>query len=172
MAWAVVSTLDSPTSGTFIFTGLTLSTYKCVQLRMAGITVTTDGTDVRVTWYVGGSEVTSTYSWLGMAQSSGGTANADQAASQASALLVANDANWDTGNAGTKSFGAVVTLHSPASTALYKRSQSIASHVGPTTNVIVSTFCQQMDNAGAVDGVKVGGTSNLTAGKVRILGLA
>ena len=172
MAWAIISTLTSPTAGVFDFASVDFSTYKVIRVHLSGITVTTDGTDLRLTFYVGGSEVTSGYNWLVRAMSTGGTSNADSAATQASLLLTSNDANWDTGNASTESFGGVVTVDAPASTALHKKAAFEVCHVGPTGNAITSQGMGQMNNAGAITGLKIGGTSNLTAGKVRILGLA
>lgn len=173
MAWDIVSTLDSPTSGTFIFTGLSLSTYKQIRVEISAVTVTTDGTDVQVTFYVSSSEVTGTsYAWLVRTQSTGASSLSDSAASAASCLLCSNDANWDTGNASTKSFYAWLQVDSPGSTALYKRVVGHGGHGGPTGNYISSPIAGIMTDAGAIDGVKVSGTSNLTAGKVRILGLA
>jgi hypothetical protein len=43
--------------------------------------------------------------------------------------------------------------------------------IGPTGNAIGGHGAGVMENAGAIDGIKIGGTSSLTAGKVRILGL-
>jgi hypothetical protein len=93
--WAIITTMDAPSSNVFAMTGLTLTTYKKLCLEMSGVTVTTDGTDIRLTFYVATVEITGTsYQWQ----------------------------------------------VSPAS--------------------------------GAIDGIKISGTSNLTAGKVRILGIA
>lgn len=172
MAWAVVSSLDTPTTGAFTFTGLTLSSYKVIRLEMYGITVTTDGTDIKLTFYVSGSEITSGYGWFGRSISSSGTGNGDTAVSQTSILLVSNDANFDVGNASTKSFGATVMVDAPASTAVYKKASFESWCIGPTGNCFPTHGMGQMDNAGAIDGVKISGTSNLVAGKVRLLGLA
>lgn len=172
MAWDVVTSTTSLTSGAFVLTGLSLSTYKSILIQISAVTVTTDGTDCRITFYVSGSEVTSTYTWAIQSQSTGGTGNSDSASSQASCLLCSNDANWDTGNASTKSFYAWVQVDSPGSTALHKRVVVHAAHIGPTGNAVSGGLDGYMGNAGAIDGIKVGGTSNLTAGKVTILGLA
>jgi hypothetical protein len=171
MAWAVIDSLNSPTAGAFTFASLTLTGYKVIQVRGTGITVTTDGTDPRLTLYVSGSEVTSTYTWGTMISSTGGTGNADQASAQASILLVSNDANWDVGNASTKACGFALTIDAPVSTALHKKVGIDLWAIGPTGNAIAARAIGQMDNAGAITGLKIGGTSNLTAGKVRILGL-
>lgn len=172
MAWTLIASLDTPSSGAFTFTSLTLSSYGVIQIICSGITVTTDGTDVRLTFYVSGSEVVTGYRWGSKSVSSGGTANNDGDTSDPSILLNSNDANWDVGNASTKSLGAIITVDAPASTALHKKAEIEAVMVGPTGNVLINSGVGVMENAGAIDGIKISGSSNLTAGKVRILGLA
>jgi hypothetical protein len=56
--WVLISSLDAPTAGVFDFPSLTLTSYSAVQVIGSGITVTTDGTDIKLTVYQGGSEVT------------------------------------------------------------------------------------------------------------------
>lgn len=172
-AWDVIATLDAPTSGTFIFTSLTLTGYSILQIRGYGIAVTTDGTDTRVTFYVSSSEVTSGYAWCNQQISSSASPNNDGASSsQTSGLLVSNDANWDIGNAAGEGGFFVINVDQPGSTSLYKRARLHHVATGPTGNVIHTFGHCLLTNAGAIDGVKIGGTSNLTAGKVRLLGLA
>ena len=171
MAWDVVASLDSPTAGAFTFTGLTLTSYKVIRVEIEGVTVTTDGTDIKLTFYVSGSEVTANYAWFSRSLSTSGTTNADSATAQAAILLVSNDANFDVGNASTKSFGAQVTVDAPGSTAIHKKASLESWCIGPTGNAFPVHGVGQLDNAGAIDGLKLGGTSNLVAGKVRILGV-
>jgi hypothetical protein len=171
--WAIITTMDAPSSNVFAMTGLTLTTYKKLCLEMSGVTVTTDGTDIRLTFFVSGSEITGTsYQWQVSPASSGNSVDPDELTGAANILLVQNNANWDVGNAAAKSFSGRVYIDSPASTALHKRTSSHVSAIGPTGNTIVSQGSGVMLNAGAIDGVKLSGTSNLTAGKVRLLGLA
>lgn len=171
MAWAIIATLDSPTAGAFDFPSLTLAGYKVLRIHLSAITVTTDGTDPRLTFYVSGSEVTTGYRWITRSVSTSGTGDSasDGAASQI--LLVASTANFDVGNAATESFSGTVTVNSPVNTSLYKAVHAETFGIGPTGNAIHTSAMGVMDNTGAIDGLKIGGTSNLTAGKVRVLGL-
>lgn len=172
-AWDVISTLDSPTSGTFIFTSLDLSAYSILQVKGYGITVTTDGTDPWLRIYVSSSEVTSAIHGRAQQQiSSGGSANNDGAGGGTFVRLVSDDANWDVGNAAGEGCAFTLNIDRPASTALYKRAGYETWATGPTGNVVYTFGCANVANAGAIDGIKVAGTSNLTAGKVRLLGLA
>jgi len=171
-AWDVIATLDSPTAGVFTFTSLSLSGYETLQVRMSDITVTTDGTDVRMTFYVGGVEQTSANLWVYYALQSNVAVNPDSAVSQASMLLCSNDSGYDTGNAALESFAGKVTIWRPTSTALNKLATVECFHINPSSVVIGSFGHTALINAGAIDGIKIGGTSNLTAGKVRILGLS
>lgn len=171
MAWAIIDSLNSPTSGAFDFPSLTLTGYKVLRVVCSGVTVTTDGTDPAITFYVGGVEQTSNYRWVGRSTSSSAASNSDSATAQSSMLLVSNDANFDTGNASTKSFGATITIDDPTNTATYKRALIECWPIGPTGNTFTSVQAGMLENTGAISGLKIKGTSNLTAGKVRVLGL-
>jgi hypothetical protein len=171
MAWTLIDSKNAPTAGVFTFSPLTLTGYDVVQIVMSGITVTTDGTDIYLTFYVAGSEVTSGYRWGSLAASSGGSYTNVGDASDPQIVLGHITANWDTGNASTKSFGGIVTVDAPMSTALHKRTGGHVFAVGPTGNVVSHHCTGLMENAGAINGLKISGSSALTAGKVRILGL-
>lgn len=172
MAWTSVASLSSPTAGAFTFTGLSLSGVKILQIRLSRIRVTNDGTDVRLTMYVAGVEIVATYEWSGRPVSTSAAFNADSGTSAASVVMMSNDSNWDVGNAAAESCGGRITIANPGSTALHKRVQAQLVHIGPTGNAIRSAWAGLMANAGAIDGVKIGGTSNLVSGHVRLWSLS
>jgi hypothetical protein len=172
MAWVIIDSMDAPVSNMFDFAALTLTGYKVIRLELSEIDVTTDGTDLRLTFYVAGSEVVTGYRWTYRPASSGGTTDGDQDTSDPAILLNQNNANWDTGNAAPESFASAVTIDDPTNTAQYKRANIESYHIGPTGNVIGSMGAGLMENAGAITGLKISGSSNLIAGKVRVLGLA
>lgn len=171
MAWTLISSLDTPSSGVFDFPSLTLTGYSVLEIICSGITVTTDGTDPKLTFYVGGSEVVTGYRWADRAVSASLSGIADGQTSSTSILLGSNDAAWDVGNAATESFGARIVVDNPLSTALYKKVTFESWMVSPAGNPLAHDGAGLMENAGAIGGLKISGTSNLTAGKVRILGL-
>lgn len=171
MAWTLIDGLDAPTSGTFIFSPLDLSGYDIVQIILSGIRVTTDGTLVRITFYVGGVEITSGYRWGVQGISASGTAVTDGDTSDPSILLGSDDSGFTVGNAATESFGAIITLDNPLSTALYKKASFESWYINTGGQPHAHSGAGIMENAGAINGLKVLGSSNLTAGKVRILGL-
>lgn len=166
----LVASLDAPSAGTFILSGLTLTEYRKVTLEVVGVTVTTDGTDVRLTFYTSGAEVTSGYDCYMHGRSSGGTSNADSVSGGASMLLVSNDANWDVGNAAAKSLGATIIIDGPGGTSLRKMMRHHTHCIGPTGNMISYHGGGVSNITGALDGFKVGGTSSLTGGRVRLWG--
>lgn len=174
MAWVEVDRKTAPASNVFDFASLTLTGYEAIRIACSGITVTTDGTDIKLTFYVGGVEQTgaTTYRWVQGAMSSGGTENADNDTSDPSILLNSNDANWDTGNASTASFSSTIVVDKPLSTSLHKRCSFVSWMLGPTGNVLVQPGSGVMGNTGAIDGLKISGSSNLTAGVVVVYGLA
>jgi hypothetical protein len=172
MAWAAIASANAPTSGVFDFPSLTLTGVKVLRVHLSEIAVTTDGTDIALTFYIAGSEVVAGYQWGFYAITSAGSPNQDGDSSDPSILLVSNDANWDVGNAAAESWHGIVTVFNPISTALHKRVTLEGSGIGPTGISVGSFGGGMLSNAGPIQGLKIGGTSNLTAGKVRILGLA
>jgi hypothetical protein len=171
--WTLIDSKDAPASNVFDFNALTLTGYEVLHVVCSGITVTTDGTDLLLTFYVGGVEIVTGYRWgMGATFSGGGVVINDGDASDPSIFLNSNDSGYDTGNAAGEAFDAVITVDNPTSTAFYKRAHF--ESVGTTTTgaVVATDGIGIMENAGAITGLKISGSSSLTAGKVRILGLA
>jgi hypothetical protein len=171
MAWTLITSLSSPTAGAFTFSPLDLTGYDVAMIVMSGIKVTTDGTDIYLTFYVGGSEVVTGYRWGSSAVSSSAS-NLDGVDSSDPRINLTNiSANWDVGNAAAESFGGIVRVDQPVSTSLHKRVGGEVVMVGPTSNTIYHHTHGLMENTGAINGIKIAGSSALTAGSVIILGL-
>lgn len=169
MGWESITSLAGPTAGIFDLPSLNLGPYKAVQLMLSGVTVTTDGTDLRLTMYVG-TEVVGNYHWAVLPNSTGGTANSDSSTSSVAVFLNSITAAWDTGNAAQEAFGATITVDAPTS-ALQKKVSYEAYHVGPTGNAINGKGVGLMENTGAITGFKVAGSSSLLTGRLDLLGL-
>ena len=170
--WTEIDRLDTPTSGAFDFPSLTLTGYEVIQIICSGITVTTDGTDPRLTFYVSAAEVVTGYRRGTQTATSGGSTLDEGTTSDTSIRLVADDAGFDVGNAAGEAFSSIIVVDAPLSTALYKKAEFQSVFTTPAGSAASTSGVGLMENAGAIDGLKIGGTSNLTAGKVRILGLA
>lgn len=171
--WTEIARLDSPTAGTFDFTSLTLSSYPVVQVVMAGITAAAGATIVSIRFYVGGSEISGTaYRWGLHADVTSGTGNTDGATGAAAGSLMSDDVGWRLGNAAGVGFGGIVTLDMTTSTALHKKGTVDVVYTNDAGSGTGNAGVMVMENAGAIDGIKISGTSNLTAGHVRILGIA
>lgn len=171
--WSVIDSKDAPASNVFDFASLTLTGYSAIQIVCSAITVATDGTDIKLTFYVSGSEVTSGYRWSNQSTTSNtGSGLDDGSTSAAAILLVSDNSTWDVGSDTGEGFGCVITVDNPLSTALYKKAGFHCAFTGTTGAVFGNSGVGIMENAGAITGLKISGTSNLTAGKVRVLGIA
>lgn len=171
-AFTEIARLDAPVAGVFDFTGLSLTGVKQLQIVCSGITVTTDGTDPLLTFYVSASEVVTGYRWGHKSMDSAANLLVDGDVSDPAIHLVSDNATWDVGNAAGENFGAVITLDQPVSTAFYKRVSIQSAYVNPAGNVVATDGVGVMENAGAIDGVKISGSSNFVAGHVRLLALS
>lgn len=170
--WTQIASLDAPTTGAFDFPSLDFTGYQLVQVVCAGITVTTDGTNLFLRYYVASAEVTTGYRWGMQSISTTPAVNDDGSTSAGGILLVSNDVNWNVGNAAGEGFGGIITIDNPTSTALYKKARFEVAFRGPS-NLIAMNGGGILENTGAVMGLKITEAgAGITAGTVRVLGLA
>jgi len=170
-AWALIDSVSAPTSGALALTGLDLSAYTTVRMILSGITVTSDDSEVKLTFYTGGSEVTSGYRFRLQGLSSSGSSDTTDSQSTSAIYLNSTSANWGVGNAATKSFGGDYTAFGLASSTLHKLVSGQAVAIGPSDSLVTFQSAGALNNAGVVDGVRVSGSSNLTAGSLTLLGM-
>lgn len=170
--WTEIDRQTAPSAGVFDFASLTLTGYEVIQIVVSGVTVTTDGTDVKLTFYVSGSEIVTGYRWGQQAVASTTGSVDDGDASDPAILLNSDNATQDTGNAAGESFSCLITVDAPLSSALYKKAEYETVNSRPDSDHETQMGVGIMENAGAITGLKISGSSSLTAGNVRILGLA
>jgi hypothetical protein len=171
MTWTLVHAVDAPASNIFDIPSLTLTGLKVIEIVVAGVVVATDDSIIRLTFYVGGVEIVTGYRWGGLDISSGASALDDGDASDPSIVLNSDNATWGVGNAASEHFNTSIVVDQPISTALYKRCEIRSAAVAPSGNVVVTSGQGLMENTGAIQGFKIAASSNITAGKVRVLGL-
>lgn len=169
--WTQIATSDAPSGGVFDFPSITFTGYIIVQIVMSGITVTSDDTAILFQFYTGGSLITSGYRWV-VRHTSNATADGDNNASTTSIGLTSNDATEAVGNASGEEFNAILTLDAPLSSAFSQKLEYEVAFTTPAGSSSGGSGVGVMDNTGAIEGFKVSGSSSLTAGRVRVLGLA
>jgi hypothetical protein len=172
VSWTLVSGADAPASNVFDFPSLTLTGLNVLEVLVSGLVVATDDSVVRLTFYVGGSEIVTGYRWGKFSLSSSASALNEGDVSDPSIAMCSDNATWGVGNATSEHFNASIVIDQPLSTAFYKRAEIQAALVAPSGNIVITSGVGIMENTGAIQGLKVAATSNITAGKVRILGYA
>ena len=169
MLWDLIGKLDAPISAEFDFPRLFLVPYRAVEIHMAGVTVTTNATNIHLNYYVAGTEITAGYRWTAdLIAASGSTG---ETASNSDSKIVLNTTGSPVGNASTKAFSGNVSITFPSSSALYKKCNFQTSYTIATATMASIAGAGIMDNAGAIDGIKISGDSDLTAGRVRLIGI-
>lgn len=168
--WGEVARQETLASGKLTIAGLDLTGIQVVRLYLNGVTVTTDDSQVLLTYLIGGSEVTAGYRWalrrLGAGVDGTSGSNSDSAIHLTSAA-----ATQGVGNASTEGFDAVVTVYHPGGS-LFKRANWRSVWSQPDGTVMQSAFSgAALDNTGAITGFVVAGSSDLTAGTVIVLGV-
>jgi hypothetical protein len=173
-AWAEVTRTSTVSAGAISLTGLTLTSYVAVRFVLTGITTGTDDTTVQLRFYVGGSEISTGYTWGGSRGATvlnGFSETRVNNADDAFALTREGTATGNLGNDVTEALHAVVTLFAPTGS-LYKLAYVDAGYTQAASASAVSSLVGgRLGNTGAIDGIKLYGSSNLTAGTIIVLGL-
>lgn len=171
--WGEAARVTTLTSGALVLSGYDFSGLICVQFHISGVTVTSDDTTVSLQFYIDNSLVTSGYRYGHNSRDSAATVGAQEGSTSiASIPLVDTRANRGVGNASTEGMSAVVTLYSPASSTQHKRCFTKSSYIIPAGNAAGIVYGGgQLNNSGAVTGIKVIGSSDLTGGSIIALGV-
>lgn len=173
--WTQIASADSPTSGAFTFTGLSLGSYIALQVVCINLVVDTDGTSIALRFYVSATEQTTSYRWSsqGMGHISGVASGTDSGNAAATGILLhPSTAGWTVGNAAGEHFNALIDIDNPNSS-LHKRAIVTSCYINVGSDESMSFGAGLLENTGAIDGIKVYPTANnISTGQVRILGLA
>lgn len=170
--WGEVARVTSVSGGKLTISGLDLSGLMLVKIFISGVTVTTDDSQVLFRFIIGGSEIATGYRWAGAFVAPSITAHDGSSNSDTSIHLTSSTAAEGVGNASTEGFGAVLTIPGPASTSLYKKVYYHSAYSNPAGNGMSSFNAGgQLDNASAVEGFVVLGSSDLTGGSMIVLGV-
>lgn len=165
---------DAPSSGVFDFPSLSLTDVRVLQVILSGVTVTTDGTRMRATFYIGGSEITGTsYRYAMELNPQDGAAGAtDAGISQAAGYLHSATSAYQATNATSRSYNGILWVDEPLSTALHKRCRWRASFGSVDNSMVAGVGAFICENTGALEGIKIQGSSAFIGGHCRILGLS
>lgn len=170
----VIATADSPTAGVFDFPSLSLGSYRHLEIVLAGVTVTSNNTRIQLTYYIGGSEITGTayrYAHELNTQDSA-AANQQGAISQAAGFLQISTAGYTSIDTAARAFNALIRIEEPLSTAHHKLARVRAPFGSSSNSLVGSIGAFICENTGAVQGVKIQGSSAFTAGQCRVLAVA
>ena len=166
----VIAALSAPTSNEFNFSGLSLGSYAKVVLILEDVSVTTDDSSLTLTFLVAGTEVTTGYRYDNRTYSSSNSTDSQSSAAAAGILLTDNTANWKIGNGSNKSYSGEVTVFGPGSTAKHKQCRFQSNVIFTSGNMGAIFGGGIMENVGAITGFRIVGSSNITAGKVTLVG--
>ncbi len=168
--WGEVARQDTVSGGKLTISGLDLSGMRVVRLYLDGITVTTDDSQVFLRFMVGGSEVSTGYRWsIGRT-----TVSLDDivGSNSGTEIPLSSLSTRGVGNASTEGLGAVIAIFDPGATTTYKRCHGQSAYTKPDGTLMeLGVIGGQLDNTGALTGVVVYASSNLTGGTVIMLGV-
>ena len=156
MASVIISTITSPTSNALTFSGLSLSGYRIITLRVDGLTVGTDDAEVLLQVSQSGSWLTgaSDYAYVMVVRSTGGSTE-DQSSTAASSIRLTDPtANWSVGNAAGEVFSARIELVNRES-GMPRQFTSTGAHVGPTGNCVLANGVGHINNSTELDGFRI-----------------
>lgn len=170
MGYTLISQITSPTSDVIEFSGLSLSGYDDVQVRLEGVTVGTDNVTVVAQFAIGGSLITSGYRFISTVTTTAGGQTDDNSTSAASMLLTRNATNM-VGNAAGESFAGIYQIGNP-NEALHKYLRGHASYTANDGNLRLVRSLGLLANTGTLDGLKFFLSSGtMPTGKASIWGI-
>jgi hypothetical protein len=170
--WTSIASLDAPTAGIFDFPGLTLTGYQVLEIVASEIIMGTDATHLCLRYSVAAAVVTAGYRWYNIPLEQAGGSN-DGDASDPFIALGGNNTPFLIGNASGESASVIVRIDAPLSTAHWRMASFRATHVSADGTVVATSGGGILETTSALDGFRLLASSgNLTAGKVRILGMA
>lgn len=171
MGYEKIAELTTPTSDVLDFTGLSLSGYDDIQVRVEGIVVGTDNVALVAQFVIGGSLITSGYRWHVWAVNSGGTQNTDNSTSAASMTLTRSAASSAIGNASGETFAGIYSIGN-TNEAMHKFLRGHAAYTDSAGNLRHVRSLGHLANTGTLDGIKFSLSSGtMTAGKAVIWGM-
>lgn len=158
----------APTSNVFDMTGLSFTGYQRAILYLDEITVDTANTLIILQFYISGSGLitSSTYDWSFSFEASGSTPAPGSIAGTSSIRLASYA---DSGS--NISWNAAVHICSPA-TSVNKLVHHDGAFMQSDGTVVETTGSGGLANTGAIDGIKISGSSGLiTGGRAMLVGL-
>ena len=170
MGYQIISQITSPTSDAIEFSGLSLSGYDDVQVRVEGITVGTDNVNLVAQFAIGGVLITSAYLYATYVLNEAGTGTTNSSASAASMLLNRTTTNA-IGNATGESFAGTYALGNP-NEALHKYLRGHATYTCDAGTLRHVRSMGVLKNTGTLDGIKFFLSSGtMPTGKATIFGI-
>lgn len=168
--WGEVARVTSVVGGKLTISGLNLSGIQVMRLYINGVTVTTDDSQIFLRFLIADAEISTGYRW-GVNRLTSGL-NDLVASAAGTELPLSSSSTRGVGNASTEAIGAVVTIFDPGSATLYKRSWYHTVYSKPDGTLMeLATSIGALENTGALTGVVLYGSSDLTAGSIVVLGV-
>lgn len=171
MAYEVIARQSAPASNVFDFTGLDLSGYEGIQVKMIGLRLGTDDADVLFQVYVGGSLITSGYHVASNVSTSGASNDSMAASSGSSIALTDTSLNFGVGNDTGENFSGLISLYNPTAS-VNKLFGMLSERTTPSGGGAHERGGGKVNNTGTIDGIKISvSTGTLTDGVVVIQGM-
>ena len=169
----LVASLNAPTSGSFDFSGLTLTGYALIEVYFAGLVTGTDDDDLWMRFRdSGGIKSGASYvQHLHLRNSNAGTVTTNAVTSTVAGLALGGTVTGLGSAAGETAHGRF-TIGMPGSTTLRKHSESVTTYIdagGHGTRCYMSSYWSADTNA--LEGfIITSANTNLTAGNVLVYG--
>lgn len=171
-AWTEIERLTAPASGYFDFQALDLAAYSALEIIGSGITVTSDQSLVKAVFYKAGPTALVDYAYHQYVVTTGATFVEESDTAQAEVpLCFADTATYKVGNAAGKSIGFSLLLGHPTLASKNKHMTFIGSFINSAGAGCRFEGGAMIKDTAAITGVRIGGSSDLVAGKVILLGL-
>jgi hypothetical protein len=172
--WEEIGRQTSVSGGKLTLSGLNLVGYSMVQIILSGITTGTNDTFVKMRFMSGGSEISGAgfYKWGDCGIPTSGSRHTASSTEDDAIVLVSKTTNNGLDEASTAALSGRILLDNPGSSVLHKRVGYRIVCAKPDGNQLKSFGAGWLQkDATQIDGIVIFGSSNLTGGKVIVLGI-
>lgn len=171
VAWTKLDRLTAPTTGFFDFQGFDFSTYPVLQIIGSGIRVTSDQSTVQCVFYKSGPTALTVYAYHINILPEATTQQEESDTAQTEVPLCSMDsATYKVGNDTAEFLSFKMLLAHPVLSSRFKHLFIESSFVNSAGAACRLDGGAMIKDTAAITGFRIAGSSDLTAGKVWVLG--
>jgi hypothetical protein len=172
VSYELIQHINTPTSGAWDFTGLSLGSYRRLHLHLDGLIAGADGVRGTLEYGIGGSLHTALYRYGTRGESSSGANNDGEDSSDPSARIIGVDTTttWGQGNAAGECGMMHLIIRNPGA-GRNKLHHGYGCWNSPSGALVNSYQGGSLDQTGAIDRIRIAASTGWAGGSATLYGV-